>query len=88
MKEKLQGKSPRANGGSVQRVIRRQPRTNLKAQEEVVSALYEFAHTQQHGTHNAFTQMHGKRTGVNLEAVGNALESILRSFGYEKVIVV
>lgn len=56
--------------------------TNIEAQEEVVAALWEFARAQQNREHNCKCDTPGKEVSVNLGAVGEALERIMRAFGY------
>jgi hypothetical protein len=56
-------------------------------QEEVVSALWDFAHDQQTKAMNCSSiptkQGDYDITRVNLDAVGDALKKIMKTFGYE-----
>jgi hypothetical protein len=59
--------------------------TNIEAQEEVCAALWEFARAQKTRQPNAMCDTPGKEVTLNLEAVGEALETIMKAFGYSVV---
>lgn len=58
--------------------------TDLDKQEEIVSALWDFAEMQANRPHNVTKT---NSCSANLEAVGETLERIMRTFGYEVVSV-
>ncbi len=60
--------------------------TDILKQEEVVSALWQFAENLQTKPHDAKRSEEGKHsTSVHLPSVGIALERIMNLFGYEIV---
>ena len=59
---------------------KRRRRTNYDKQENVVSAIWEFAHNQQTHEH---TVTNSKGTSVHIDSVGVALKKIMDIFGYD-----
>jgi hypothetical protein len=62
-------------------------RISVDKQEDVVIALYEFAHDLETMEHNC-TSINPEtkvKTTVNLSAVGTTLEKIMATFGYQVV---
>ena len=61
-------------------------RIDVDKQEAIVSALYDFARAQQTREHNCTSAPNDapdKKVSVNLGAVGEALETVMRVFGYD-----
>jgi hypothetical protein len=62
-------------------------RVSTTKQDEVVASLWNFAHDLETMPHDgkSFTFEGEIKTTVNLEAVGKALERIMKAFGYNVV---
>jgi hypothetical protein len=58
---------------------------SIDKQEEVVSALWDFAHDLQTHNHEARSESFDgkKKTTMNMESIRKAHERIMKNFGYE-----